>query len=106
MKLFTKEIETKLQKQYPQGSSFEQDVICKIFDPCGSWTWYIMNQDPEDPDYLWGIVKGFETESGSISKRELETVKTGFGLGLERDKFFKPRPASEVWKDLQEGKHV
>ena len=65
MKLMTKEIEKKARTQYPLGSDMTQNVVAKFFDPTGSWTWYLMNQDPEDPDYLWGIVKGFEVEMGA-----------------------------------------
>ena len=106
MKLMTKAIEQAAQKQYPLGSSFEQKVVAKFFDPCGSWTWYLMNQDPKDPDYLWGIVKGFEVETGSFSLSELQNVRTRFGLGIERDLHFKPMPAKEVWEKLNEGKHI
>lgn len=106
MKLFTGEIEDKLQAQYLQGADFEQDVICKIFDPQGGFTWYIMNQDPKDPDYLWAIVKGFEVEMGSVSKSELENVTGKWGLHMERDLFFQPTKAQEVWDKLQKGVHV
>jgi hypothetical protein len=107
MKLFTKQNETKLQKQYPKGSDMDnQDVVCKIFDPTGSWTWYIMNQDPNNPDYLWGIVKGFEVEMGSISKAELENLRGKFNMPMERDKYFSPINAKEVWEKLMRGEHV
>ena len=106
MKLMTKEIEKKAQSQYPLGSDLSQNIVAKFFDPCGSWTWYVMNQDPEDPDYLWGIVKGFEVEMGSFSLSELQSFKGRFGLGIERDLYFTPRPASEVWERLNNGKHV
>ena len=100
-----------LQKQFPLGADFEkQKVIAKVFDPCGSWTWYIMNQDPNDPDYLWGIVKGFEIETGSISFSELQAtrrpVKMGGVIPLERDLHFKPMNAKELWEKLQRGEHV
>jgi hypothetical protein len=58
MKLITKAIAKKAQAQFPKGSDMTQLVVAKFFDPCGSWSWYLMNQDPDDPDYLWGIVKG------------------------------------------------
>lgn len=106
MKLITKEIEKKAQAQFSQGSSFEQTVVAKFFDPCGSWTWYLMNQDPEDPDYLWGIVKGFEVEMGSFSLSELESVKGPLGIGIERDLYFKSITAKELWGKLQAGEHV
>ena len=107
MKLMTKEITKKAQAQYLKGSDFEnQKVVAKFFDPTGSWTWYLMNQDPEDPDYLWGIVKGFEVEMGSFSLSELESVRGRFGLGIERDRYFRPLPAQEVWKKLNKGEHI
>lgn len=106
MKLITKEIQERLQKNYSKGSTMDQDVVCKFFDPAGSWTWYAMNQDPKDPDYLWGIVKGFELEIGSFSLSELQSIKGPFGLGIERDLHFTPRKAQEIWQDLKNGKHV
>jgi hypothetical protein len=59
------------RSQYPRGSDMEQKIVAKFFNPTGSWTWYLMNQDPDDPDYLWGIVKGFEVEIGSFSLSDL-----------------------------------
>ena len=108
MQLFTKAIEKKLQAQYLKGSDLDkQKVIAKIFNPYGGWTWYILNQDPQDPDYLWCIVKGFETEMGSCSKSELESIRVKpFGLGLERDLYFKEQPANEVWEKLMKGEHI
>jgi len=105
MKLFTKEIEQQLQAQYQQGSSMEQMVVCKIFNPYGAGTWYVMNQDPEDPDYLWGIADIFEPETGSYSKSDLEQLRInigGFQLALELDLYWSPKPAREVWEELME----
>ena len=106
MRLLTKEISAKLQEQFPKGADFDQMVLAKFFDPCGSWSWYVMNQDPEDPDYLWGIVKGFEVEMGSFSLSELESSEGPLGLGIERDLYFVPIPASELWEKLNKGVHV
>ena len=106
MKLMTKAIETRARAQYPKGNDFGQMIVGKFFDPCSQWTWYLMNQDPEDPDYLWGIVKGFEVEVGSFSLSELSTVKNRFGLGIERDIYFKPCPTKEVYEKLMNGTHV
>jgi hypothetical protein len=100
MLLMTKEISKQAQKQYALGSDMKQKVVAKFFDPSGSWTWYLMNQDPDDKDYLWGIVHGFEVEMGSFSLSELQNLKGRFGLGIERDKFFSPIVASELWEKL------
>jgi hypothetical protein len=107
MKLFTKSIDNKLFAQFPKGGSLEgQKVIAKIFNPYGRGRWYIMNSDPEDPDYLWGIVELFdgEPEVGSFSRSELENLRVGaFKLGLERDLYFDPMDAMEVYRGLKMG---
>lgn len=107
MKLFTKEIDKKLFEQYSKGNDLEnQMVVAKIFNPYGRGTWYLLNSDPEDPDYVWAIVNLFEVETGSISRNELESIKVPpFRLGLERDLSWTPKPAMEVLKGLQDGKY-
>lgn len=100
MKLFTTTIEKKLQSQFPLGSSLDQTVHCVIFNPYGRGTWYILNQDPKDPDYLWAIVDLHEVEIGSVLKSELENCRISIGrlrFPLERDLHWKPKTAREVW---------
>ena len=108
MKLLTKEITKKATEQYDKGSDMDgQMIVAKFFNPVGSWTWYLMNLDPEDNDYAWGIVDGFAVEMGAWQMSELQKVKIKpFGLGIERDLYFKPMKASEVWEQLNDGKHV
>lgn len=100
MELMTKGISDKAQAQYLLGSDMEQMVVAKFFDPQGSWTWYLMNQDPDDPNYLYGIVDGFEVEVGSFSLSELQSYKGRFGIGIERDLYFTPMPAKDIWQEL------
>ena len=100
MELLTKEITEKAQKQFGKGSDLDgQMIVAKFFNPVGSWTWYLMNLD-KDKDYAWGIVDGDAVEMGSFSIKELQSVELPFGLGIERDKYFEPMPASELWKEL------
>ena len=106
MKLMNKDIIKQAQKQYCLGSDMDQLIIAKFFDPTGSWSWYLMNQDPEDPDYLWGIVNGFEVEMGSFSLSELSEYRGKLGLGIERDTGFRPMAANELWEKLNRGQHV
>jgi hypothetical protein len=107
MKLFTKTIDKKLFAQYPKGGGLEgQKVIAKVFNPYGRGRWYIINSDPDEPDYLWGIVELFEGEPevGSFSREELENIKVGvFKLPLERDLYFDEMNAMEVYRGLQSG---
>ncbi len=106
MKLMTKEIEKKAQAQFKLGADMSQMIVAKFFNPVGSWSWYVMNQDPNDPDYLWGIVKGFEVEMGSFSLSELQNTRLQFGLGIERDLHFTPMTAEECFDRLNAGEHI
>lgn len=108
MNLFTKEIETKLQAQYELGGNLEkQNVVCKIFNPYGAGTWYLLNQDPEDPDYLWGICIIDEVEIGSVLKSDMESIRlTNAKLPLERDRNFKPINAQVAFDRLLAGEHL
>lgn len=105
MKLFTKADNTKLFANYSKGSNMaNQNVVVKIFNPYGKGRWYIMNSDPNDPDYLWGIVDlGYGPEVGSISRSDLENYRNRFGWGFERDLSFRPKNANVVLDGLKEG---
>ena len=66
----------------------------KLFDPTGSWTWYIAGYDA-DSRLAWGLVDGFEREVGSFPMAELVAIRGRFGLPIERDLYWAPRPLSE-----------
>jgi hypothetical protein len=70
-------------------------LFVKLFDPCGSWTWYI--QDWDGKDICFGWVEGFEKEWGSFSLVELSEVKGKLGIGIEIDTHFAPTPAEEIY---------
>lgn len=105
MQLFTKTIKEQFQDQYQSGNHLEQQrVICKIFNPYGRGNWYLLNQDPEDSNYRWAIVKMYDVEIGSVLKSELETIRlTDANLPLERDQYFKPLNAKEAFDRLRAG---
>lgn len=113
MKMFTKADETKLQKAYKSYSNDpDPKILVKIFNPYGNQTWYIMNQDPDDTDYLWGygdLGYGIDGSPGSMSKSEFESIRIrvgGYKFPLERDKYFDPITVSELRRKLDNGEHV
>ena len=107
MRLFNKTIDRQLFKQYSLGSDLsKQEVVAKIFNPMGAGTWFILNSDPQDPDYLWAIVDlGYGAEVGSVSRSELENYRGRFGLGFERDLSFDPINAEELYQGLRQGEY-
>ncbi len=66
----------------------------KLFDPTGSWTWYVNSYDPETRE-AYGLVDGFEREYGYFSMAELVAIRGRFGLPIERDLHWAARPLAE-----------
>ena len=96
MKLLTKEIRKQLPALYSQDEVEDPIVYIKFFDPCGSFTWFILEYDGDDT--FFAFVKSNlcpEGELGYVSLSELESVKNQLGLGIERDLYFTQKPLSE-----------
>ena len=66
--------------------------VVKFFNPLGAATWLATELDP-DGDTLFGLADlGFGCpELGSFSLSEIAGVRLPFGLGIERDLWFRPR---------------
>lgn len=58
------------------------------------WTWFVSEYDPETHE-CFGLVKGFEEELGYFNMDELIQIRGQFGLPLERDLHWTPRPLGE-----------
>ena len=93
-------------EKYAGAELSELVVPVKFFGLNINWRWYLLTQDPDDPDYLWAIVKGFELEMGSVSLSELAEQRYGGIPAIERDIHFKPMNAKELWDKLSRGEHV
>ncbi len=111
MKLFSKAINKKLFAQFPKGNNLEEQVVVTcIFNPYGkpgTGRWYIVNSNPDDPDYLWCIHKDEDgkVNTGSISRMLLETMRVPpFRFPLERDLWFNEINAAALLKSLMENK--
>lgn len=114
MKLLTDEIQATLPALYSQEQNPDPQVVAKFFCPWGRWTWYVTEGSPvnavgemipaddteqEAVDFLFfGWVAGDIPELGYVSLSELEAVRGPFGLRIERDLHFAPKPLSEVQK--------
>jgi len=73
----------------PTGAAGPPVARIKLFDPCGSWTWYIDSYDPQTRT-AYGLVDGFEKEYGYIDMAELVALRNRFGLPIERDLYWRP----------------
>ena len=114
MKLLTKEIKETLPRLYSQENEKDPMVICKFFDPVGSWTWLVTEgEENGDGDFeFFGLVIGFEIELGYFTLSQLETAKQGLtglkALPIERDLSFTPCRLSEAKKQymIENGREI
>jgi hypothetical protein len=91
MQLLTDKIKAALPSLYSTESTplDEKKVVVKFFNPMGSQTWEIVEgsyQEDMDTWLLFGKCDlGYGPEWGYVTLAELESLKVGFGLGIERD---------------------
>jgi len=63
--------------------------VVKLFTPMRQCTWLLTELDPEDPDVAFGLCDlGMQSpELGSVSIRELASLRIGGIPGVERDRY-------------------
>src|ERR1035441_9961477 len=97
MQLLTNTIKHQIPKLYSQENESDPMVVCKFFDPTGSWTWYVVEGEEKEFEYgkdflFFGYVIGFDNELGYFTLNQLETAKQGLSgmkaLPIERDIYF------------------
>lgn len=101
MKLLTDAIKQSLPKLGATEKIADPLVRVKFFNPTGAGTWLATEFDGEDTFFGWvtlGMGPGCD-ELGYFSLSELQEVRCAFGLGIERDMYFTPKPLSEAVKD-------
>ena len=85
----------------------DKTVVAKFFDPTGRYTFYMLEYDPEKRLAFGWCVSPLGSdydELGYTSIDELEGVRGAFGLGIERDMYFSPKPFRDVARDLKPGR--
>ena len=101
MKLVTKTLEKRFAEVGRQEHVKDPIIIAKFFNPQGTGTWLATEYDPVDKIFF-GYVSIFGDhcdEWGSFSLKELEDYKGKFGLGIERDLYWKEAKSSEIIKE-------
>ena len=76
------------------GATLDTTLRVKLFNPCGSWSWYI--QDWDGADICFGYVVGHEDEWGSFSLNEIAHTRGQMGIGMEIDTWFMPTPRDVI----------
>ena len=103
MKLITEAFKKQMAEYplYSQENSDDPIVLVKFFNPAGTGTWLITEYSP-GKHLAFGYVMGLGgDEFGYISLNELEMIKLSYGLSIERDIYFKPKPLSHCLKEAR-----
>lgn len=111
MVLITKEIEAKLPRVGATESiPVEEKIVqVKFFDPCGAGTWWVVEYDPATRECFGFAQLGLGPdcdEWGYIGLDELERLPKRFGLGIERDRGFRPKPFWRCVPDAVDAKKL
>lgn len=98
MKLMTKALEKRFAQVGSQAKTKDPLVIAKFFYPAGSATWFAIAFDSKRRLFFgYESLSGDHTDGwGYFSLDELDSFTGKFGLGIERDLYWKEMPASEV----------
>jgi hypothetical protein len=96
MTLLTKALAKKIPRLYETENVPlpEKVAYVELFHPVGNWTWYIIEYDGED--ICFGLVVGHEAEFGYFSLNELNSVRGGLGLPIEREMYFRPTQVQDL----------
>lgn len=106
MKLLTKAIEEQLIKNYElnnpkRGEHGKHDLKPAVkFFGGGACTWLITEYNPDSGLFFGLCDLGMgEPELGYVSKQELEETRFAFGLGVERDLYWKADKTLQEYAD-------
>ncbi|MGH9876605.1 MAG: DUF2958 domain-containing protein [Nitrososphaerales archaeon] len=82
------------------GGAEEKDPILRVkfFYPDFEWMWYGIEFD--GVDIFYGLVDGVELEFGTFSLSELLDNHGTMGCEVERDLYFTPKRASELFPEI------
>ena len=107
MQLLTDEIKKALPELYTTEEIPCEDkaIVVKFFNPMGSQTWEIVEgtEDPVSSDWLlFGKCDlGYGAEWGYVSLSELQNLKVGLGMGIERDICSGKSEYHPEWKTME-----
>ena len=101
LELLPDEIRASLPLYGGQEDVSDPIVHVKYFTPDANWTWYATEGFQEGEDFIFfGYVVGHESEWGTFSLAELKTLRGPWGLAVERDLHFTPKPISEIQRGI------
>jgi len=77
----------------------------RVFDPLSEWQCYIFAMNPRDEDEIACLIKTHEFGEVEIcewSMKELEQMYNSNGEGVQVDREYRPKIATQILKQLKE----
>jgi hypothetical protein len=97
MQLLPNELKTRLPPLLSQEAADQPIVYARYSLPGTRWSWYVIEAEPEDGDYLFfGFVTGIADEFGHFRLSELESINSPSGQRVERDTNFTKGKLTDV----------
>ena len=92
-KLLTKAIQKALPKLYSteHTPASQKKCVVKFFTPWGANTWYVVEGEERDGDWLFFNLftsNGSDGEWGYVTLSQLKEISGPFGLKVERDMYY------------------
>lgn len=103
MQLLTKSLLKELPVLYSQEkiSNEKKMVHAKFFFPMGSWTWFVMEGERKDGDFIFfGYIIGLVERFGYFTLSDLKSISIS-GLTIERDLYFQPALFGKVMEEFR-----
>ena len=103
MQLITKTVAKTLPAMYATEEVEDPVVKVKLFTPWAGWTWFLTDYDPATKvafGYAHNARDPQGAELGYFSIAELESIKGPFGLKVEREIHWIPKPLSKAKAEL------
>ena len=99
MKLLTKEMRENLPTLGSTAEESNPMCIAHFFNPCGAGDWYVIEGGEINGQYIfYGIANIIAPDFGEFTLQQLEEVSKQLIIPIERDLYYTPEPAQEVYK--------
>lgn len=97
MELLPDDLKARLPPLLSQEAADEPTVYAKYFLPGTTWTWYVLEGEPEDGDFMFfGFVTGIADEFGHFLLSELQSIRGANGQTVERELTFPEGKLTDV----------
>lgn len=99
MELLTQKMREELPALGSTAEELNPMCVAHFFNPMGAGDWYVIEGGEINGEYIfYGIANIIAPDFGEFTLSELEAVSKQLLIPLERDLYYTPEPAQDVYK--------